>query len=195
MSGEATPAPQSPAQKFHVKQQIAALYRRSIAGVGQASMSVIAALLAYTPAHWLGLQDGFWASITAIAVTQGEFHSTADLGRRQCIGALVGGSIGFCFALCFGHATWVYAAAVLTSISICTTINRSDSGQLAGITATIVLLVPHTGSPESIVISRLSEVALGACSGAVVVWVYRPLKEAVGRAVRRTWSRLPTTRW
>jgi uncharacterized membrane protein YgaE (UPF0421/DUF939 family) len=141
-------------------------------------MSVIAALLAYTPAHWLGLQDGFWASITAIAVTQGEFHTTTDLGRRQCIGALVGGSIGLCFALGFGYAIWVYAAAVLASISACATINRRDSGQLAGITATIVLLVPHTGAPENIVISRVLEVALGACSGAVVVWLCRRLKVA-----------------
>jgi uncharacterized membrane protein YccC len=153
------------------KRGLAALYERVLLGGGQAVLSVIAALLAYVPAHGLGLQDGFWASITAIAVTQGKFHDTANLGRRQCIGAAVGGIVGFCFVMTLGGAIWVYAVAVLVSISACAAINRSDSGQLAGITATIVLLVPHTGSPENTVISRLSEVALGACSGALVVWL------------------------
>ena len=154
-----------------LKRHLTALYSRVLLGGGQAVLSVIAAFIAYWPARGFGLQDGFWASITAIAVTQGKFHDTANLGRRQCIGAIVGGAVGFGFAMTLGSALWVYLAAVLVSISACAAINRSDSGQLAGITATIILLVPHTGSLEQTVISRLSEVVLGACSGGLVVWL------------------------
>lgn len=151
------------------------LYRRVLVGLGQAGISVIAALIAYACTLWLGLQNGFWASITAIAITQGGFHATADLGRRQCIGASIGGIVGLCFAIGFGPTLWVYAIAVLVSISACAAINRSDAGQLAGITTTVILLVPHTDSPVDIALSRVSEVALGALSGACVVLLVQRL--------------------
>jgi uncharacterized membrane protein YgaE (UPF0421/DUF939 family) len=140
-------------------------------GVEQGAISVIAALLAYLPVAHLHLADGFWSSITAIAVTQGRFHDSAQLGQRQFIGAAVGGGVGLCAAVLCGSALWVYAGAVFLSIYLCALINRRDSGQLAGITATIILLVPHTASAEQTALARLGEVALGAAMGLVVSWL------------------------
>ncbi len=151
---------------------------RTALGLGQAMLSVVSAFAAYRIALGLGLQDAFWAAITAIGVTQARLHDALNFGRRQFIGAVVGGAVGLGFALAFGDALWVYAAAVVVSITACAAINRGDSGQLAGITATIILLVPHTGSPETIAIARLSEVALGAATATIVVWIARRLKLA-----------------
>ncbi|NHN90174.1 FUSC family protein [Acetobacter conturbans] len=165
--------------------QIIAMYSRIVVGLIQAALSICSALVAYMPARWFGLQDGFWAAITAIAVTQGECHATAKLGQKQCIGALIGGGVGLGFVLQFGAALWVYVAAVVVSITVCAALNKSDSGQLAGVTATIVLLVPHSGSAESIVVSRLSEVALGVISGVAVVWLGRHIKARQGLRLLR----------
>jgi hypothetical protein len=47
----------------------------------------------------------------------------------------------------------------------------ADASQLGAITATIILLVPHTGSPQLMLFSRLTEVAWGVCVGMSVVWL------------------------
>ncbi len=62
---------------------------------------------------------------------------------------------------------------MFVSITICAIVNRRDSGPLAGITATIVVLDRVNGPPELTAIFRLSEVGLGALSGMTVVWLQR----------------------
>src|SRR5208282_1253881 len=44
--------------------------QRIVSGAAQGLMSAAAALIAYLPTKPLGLQEGFWGSITAIAVVQ-----------------------------------------------------------------------------------------------------------------------------
>ncbi len=157
---------------------IEALAGRTMLGLGQAVLSVISAFAAYLVAHHFALQEAFWAPITAIGVIQSRLHDTVNLGGRKFLGAVIGGLVGLGFALAFGDALWVYAAAVVVSITACAAINRGNSGQLAGITATIVLLVPHTQSPLDIALVRVTEVALGVCSATLVIWVARRLTGA-----------------
>src|SRR4051794_28245073 len=71
----------------------AALGSRLDAGVRHGVLSAVAALLAYWPTHVLGLREGFWAAIAAIAVVQTEFQTTRSTARDQFLGAAVGGAI------------------------------------------------------------------------------------------------------
>jgi hypothetical protein len=43
--------------------------------------------------------------------------------------------------------------------------------RLSGTTATIILLVPHVGSPESMFLARIGEVGWGVCAAVTVVWL------------------------
>ncbi|GAB0114470.1 FUSC family protein [Acidisoma sp. C75] len=153
---------------------------RAGTGIAQAAVSVAAAVIAYEVAAQLHLVDGFWSSITAIAVTQTRFHDSEQLGQRQLIGAAVGGCAGILAVLLFGTGLWVYAAAVLVAIAVCALIGRSDSGQLAGITATIILLVPHAGSAEQTAFARLAGVAIGALTGVIVSALCSLLRRGTG---------------
>jgi hypothetical protein len=71
----------------------------------------------------------------------------------------------------FGDALPVYAAAVALAVLACWLLNIAESSQLAAVTATIILLVPHTGSLELMLFSRLTEVAWGVTVGLAVVWL------------------------
>ena len=147
------------------------IVRRLAGGCRQAIITVVAAFAAYLPTHLVGLHQGFWSAITAISVAQAEFRDTQSTARKQCMGAAIGGIVGLGLTLGFGDHLPVYAAAVLLSVIMSWVLNVSDAAQLAGITATIILLVPHNGSPELMLVSRITEVGWGVCVGIAVVWV------------------------
>ena len=142
------------------------ILQRFLMGSRQGAVSVVAAFFAYVPAHLIGLQQAFWSAITAISVAQMEFHATRSIAQKQATGAAIGGAVG----LSFGDQLWVYAAAVMLAVLVCWLLNVGDASQLGGITATIIMLVPHTGSPETLLVSRLSEVGWGVCVGIAIAW-------------------------
>jgi uncharacterized membrane protein YgaE (UPF0421/DUF939 family) len=155
-------------------------FRRLTFGLRQGLVSVAAAFCAYWPTHLLGLQQDFWSAITAISVVQMEFRDSTSTARKQFTGAAIGGIAGLCLSLAFGIHLWVYAAAMLLSVLLCWALNVADASQLAAITSTIILLVPHTGSTERMLASRLSEVGWGVCVGIFIAWLEN-------RFIRKIW--------
>lgn len=147
------------------------LLRRVAAGAHHGAISACAALLAFVPAHAVGLSQSFWSAITAISVAQTEFRAAQTTARDQFIGAAVGGLAGLCTFFAFGHSLIVYALAVVLAMLVCWALNVASASRLAGITATIILLVPHVGSPESMVVSRVVEVGWGVCVAVATVWL------------------------
>ncbi len=145
--------------------------RRMAGGAHHGLISACAALCAYLPTQALGLQESFWSAITAVSVVQTEFQATETTARDQFIGAAIGGIIGVCAAFVPGPRLLLYVAAIVLSMLTCWGLNMASASRLAGITATIILLVPHTGSPERMFASRLSEVGWGVCVAVVVVWL------------------------
>ena len=144
---------------------------RSVLGIRQAGITVIAAFAAYIPTHLIGLHQGFWSALTAISVAQMEFRDTQSTARKQFTGAIIGGLVGLVLTLGFGDHLIVYAAAIMLAVLLCWLLNVSNASQLAAATATIILLVPHVGSPQLMLFSRLSEVGWGVCVGLAVVWL------------------------
>ena len=157
---------------------------RLLNGLGQGASSVIAALLAYLPSQALESKEAFWGAITAISVVQTQFKATQTMAREQFTGAAVGGVIALCFVLGLGQRLWVYVLAVVLSMLVCWAANVAGASRLAGVTATIILLVPHTGSVESMALWRMAEVAWGVCVAVATAWSVARLSTALGRERR-----------
>jgi uncharacterized membrane protein YgaE (UPF0421/DUF939 family) len=147
------------------------LLRRLAAGAHHGAISASAALLAFIPAHAIGLSQSFWSAITAISVAQTEFRAAETTARDQFVGAAIGGLAGLCTFSAFGQTLPVYAIAVILAMLVCWALNVASASRLAGITATIILLVPHAGSAERMFVSRLVEVGWGVCVAVATVWV------------------------
>ena len=160
---------------------VAALHRLGT-GARQAGISLLAAFAAFTPAHLIGLNQAFWGAITAIAVSQATFREAESTARKQVIGAVIGGVTALCLIELCGQGLGIYAIAVVLAILLCWLLDVGDSSQLAGITATIVLLVPHIGSAEAMMAARLSEVTWGVVVGISIVW----LEERIFRTAKAT---------
>jgi uncharacterized membrane protein YccC len=147
------------------------LRAKVVGGLTQGLMSATAGILAYLPTKPLGLQEGFWGSITAIAVVQSELSATRNSARDQFAGAAIGGLIGAGIVSLAGQSLAAYALAVVAATAACWMFNVSSAARLAGSTATIVALVPHRGSVESMMVSRILEVGWGVAVGILVVWL------------------------
>jgi uncharacterized membrane protein YccC len=154
-----------------LRQLLNVLMQRLASGARHGLVSASAALMAYLPTRLFGLNEGFWSAITAISVVQSEFLATETTARDQFIGAAIGGIIGVCASLAFSQQLLGYAAGIVVSMLTCSALNVASSSRLAGVTATIILLVPHTGSPTGMFGSRITEVGWGVCVAVATVWL------------------------
>jgi uncharacterized membrane protein YccC len=139
-------------------------------GARHGLLSVLAASIAYLPMHALGVHEGFWSAITALAVAQTQLSLSESTARNQLIGGVAGGVVALAMLVLFGMQLPVYLAAVLLAVCACWLFNVPSASQLSGITVTIIMLVPNMGTPEQVFLSRLSEVIWGICAGFSVVW-------------------------
>lgn len=133
-------------------------------------MAAAAAIGAYVPTQLLGLKEGFWSAITALAVVQTEFGAVRSTARDQVLGATVGGVVGLVILLTLGQGLPAYGLAVILAMLACWGANVASAARLAGVTATILLLVPHAGSPQRMLAFRIFEVGWGITVALAVVW-------------------------
>ncbi len=141
-------------------------------GLEHAAMSTVAALGAYLPTQALGLREGFWAAITAISVVQSEFGAARTTARDQFVGAAIGGVIGVAMVLLAGQTLLSYALAAGLSVLCAWLFNVASAARVSGITATLILLVPHSGtSAQHMMLSRIGEVSWGVTVAIAIVWL------------------------
>ncbi len=150
---------------------------RALGGAAQGMMSAAAAIIAYLPAKPLGLQEGFWGSITAIAVVQGGLSATQASARDQVVGAAIGSVFGAAVVSTLGQGLTGYAIAIVLCMSTCWLFNVASAARLGGSTVTIIDLVPHHGTVGGMVLWRISEVGWGVAVGLTTVWLVNKVKE------------------
>ncbi len=144
---------------------------RLLRGAWQALQALAGASMGYGLGLLLHTQQAFWAALTAIAVTQQSYADTRASSLDQAIGALIGGAVGLAAAY-LGHDSYVaYALAVVLVIMCCWGFNVGGAGKLGATTATIVMLVPHTGPFWTVATTRLGEVTLGIACALLVTWL------------------------
>jgi uncharacterized membrane protein YccC len=107
------------------------------------------------------LKQGYWACVSTIVVMQSETGATMSASRDRVVGTAIGVLVGCGTAyLWHGHLA-VYAVAVLICMALLDLTGLKSAGRLAGVAATIVLLVPSTASHQEVAWDRFLEVSLG----------------------------------
>ncbi len=80
---------------------------------------------------------------------------------------------GFSFSL-FGALPWNYILAVFLAIIVCGLLGLRNSSRLAGVTITIIMLVPEYGSRWGLALDRVIEVLLGIVMALAVTTLVFP---------------------
>jgi uncharacterized membrane protein YgaE (UPF0421/DUF939 family) len=153
---------------------------RLVLDLAHALRAVLAASLGYFVAVELGLGQGFWAAISAIAVSQSTYVDVRKSSRDQFIGAMIGGLVGGLIgmgAAMLGHYHYLaYVLAVIVGMMLCSIFNLGAAGRISGTTTTIIMLVPHTGAFWQFALFRLGEVTLGVTAALLMTLIFDTLQ-------------------
>jgi uncharacterized membrane protein YgaE (UPF0421/DUF939 family) len=106
--------------------------------------TAVAAGLCLWLSRLLGLKQEYWACVSTIVVMQSEASATLTASRDRVVGTAVGALIGWAAAV-WGHGhLLVYVLAILLCMVAPEAMGLKNAGRLAGVAATIILLVPSS---------------------------------------------------
>jgi uncharacterized membrane protein YgaE (UPF0421/DUF939 family) len=141
---------------------------RAALGAGNALVTAGAAWFSFTTSSAIGLREGYWAAISAIVVMQTELQQTEFSGRDRFIGTAIGGFIAWGCAICWHDRAWIYAAAVALSIFVCWLAGLGAAGRLAGVTVSVIVLIPQQEAIWRVALFRFLEVSWGIAVALIV---------------------------
>lgn len=130
--------------------------------------TAIAAGICLALVRVFGFQQGYWACVATIVVMQSETAATLTASRDRLVGTAVGALVGWAVANFWQGHLLVYVIAVLICMVVPEVIGLKGAGRLAGVTATIILLVPSTASHGRVALDRFLEVSFGIVVALVV---------------------------
>lgn len=137
--------------------------------------TTLAAVAAMLLARLLKLPEYYWAPISAIVVVQSTIPPR-ELAWQRFLGTALGAVLGAALATFFSPSAVVYAAGILLCGVLAWFLRVGGAYRFAGITLSIVLLIPHTRAPWIVGWHRFLEVSLGIAVALVVTTVW-PLKK------------------
>jgi uncharacterized membrane protein YgaE (UPF0421/DUF939 family) len=137
--------------------------------------TTLAAVAAMLLARLLQLPEYYWAPISAIVVVQSTIPPR-DLAWQRFVGTALGAVLAAALATFFPPNAVVYAAGILLCGVVAWLSRVSGAYRFAGITLSIVLLIPHTNGPWIVAWHRFLEVSLGIAVALLVTTVW-PLAE------------------
>jgi uncharacterized membrane protein YccC len=123
--------------------------------------TALAATICLVLVRWFGLAQGYWACVTAVVVMQSETAAPLVASRDRLVATAVGALVGWGAAEIWHGNVLVYAAAVLLCMVTPELMGLKGAGRMAGVAATIILLVPSTAPHWVVARDRFLEVSFG----------------------------------
>ena len=134
---------------------------RVVPALQEAALTAAAAWISYSTSSLIGLQEGYWAAISSIIVTQSEFKLAEISGLARFVGTAIGALIALPCALYWQSRTSIFALAVALSVFICQRIKVTGAARLAGVTVAVIMLIPRAEPIWRIALFRFLEVSWG----------------------------------
>ena len=137
----------------------------------QALDILLSCALAYSLASLVPLAAGYWALITAIAVSNSAFSQTLQAGINQIIGTILGGIVGIAVIVGKEHGLATGPLFVAGLIPLAALTGRWPSLRMCCTTLVILVLIPAQGSPFVRAYTRFVEILIGSVSAVAVTRV------------------------
>lgn len=138
----------------------------------------IAAVAAMLLARLFKLPEYYWAPISAIVIVQSTI-APLTLGWQRFVGTALGAVLGAAIGTFFSPSVPVYALGILLCGLLAFLLHVGGAYRFAGITFSIVLLIPHTSRPWIVGWHRFLEVSVGIAVALAVTMVWPLTKKAV----------------
>jgi uncharacterized membrane protein YccC len=145
--------------------------------VVHSSRTAVAAMVSVLVARVFRLPEAYWAPITTLVITQSSLGAALAVSRQRFVGTVLGAITGAIVASYFGPNPLVYAIGIFI-LGVLSFVARSHRSayRFAGVTLTIVMLVPRTAPAWRVALHRFAEVSIGIAV-ALMLTVVWPEKE------------------
>lgn len=133
--------------------------------------TTVAAVIALLLARLLKLPESYWAPISAIVIIQSTIPPRT-LGWQRFVGTALGAVLGVVLATYFSPSVLVYGLGILLCGILAFVLRVDGAYRFAGITLSIVLLIPHTSPSWIVGWHRFLQVSLGIAVALVVTTLW-----------------------
>ncbi|MGA8541026.1 MAG: FUSC family protein [Terriglobales bacterium] len=144
------------------------IYRDSVL---DAVRTTVAAMIALFLARLLKMPESYWAPISTIVIVQSTIHPLT-LGWQRFVGTALGAVLGAAFATFVKPSVVVYGLGILLCGLLAFLLRVGAAYRFAGITLSIVLLIPHASAPWIVGLHRFLEVSLGIAVALAVTMLW-----------------------
>jgi len=131
----------------------------------------VAAVIALLLARLVKLPESYWAPISTIVIIQSTIPPRT-LGWQRFVGTALGAVLGVALMTFFNPSAWFYGLGLLLCGLFSWMLRIGGAYRFAGITLSIVLLIPHTSAPWIVGWHRFLEVSLGIAVALVITAVW-----------------------
>ena len=139
--------------------------------------TALAAVAAMLLARLLKMPEYYWAPISTIVVVQSTIPPRT-LGWQRFVGTALGAVLGAALATFFPPSAVVYGLGILLCGLLAWLLRVGSAYRFAGITLSIILLVPRGRAPWITGWHRFLEVSLGIAVALVVTTLWPMAKKA-----------------
>ena len=123
--------------------------------------TAIAAAICLALVRLLKFEQGYWAIVSTIVVMQSETAATLMASWDRLIGTALGAVLAWLTATVWQGHLFIYAVMILLCMLISEMIGSKTAGRMAGVTASIILLVPNSAPHARVAMDRFLEVSFG----------------------------------
>lgn len=123
--------------------------------------TTVAACLCLVLGRVFRLSQGYWACVSAIVVLQSTVQDTWTTSRDRIVGTAIGAVIGWGAGNVWHGRSLVYAFAILLCMVVPQLMQLKNAGRMAGVAATIIMLIPSHLPYWKVAAERFFEVSFG----------------------------------
>jgi len=124
--------------------------------------TAIAAVTSFLAARLFRLPEAYWAPITTLVITQSSLGAAFAVSWKRFAGTAFGALVGGLVASYFPANVFLFGASVLILGLLCAQVGVDRSAyRFAGVTLSIVLLIPRGNPPWQVAFHRFAEVSIG----------------------------------
>jgi uncharacterized membrane protein YccC len=163
--------------------------------------TAVAAAISLLVARLFRLPGTWWAPITTLVITQSSLGAALKVSSERFIGTALGAVVGGLAARYLPPNVAMLGVCIFILGLVCALTRSGYSAyRFGGITATIVLMLPRSGSAWLAAFDRFAEVSIGIAVALILAWMWPerepdPSNADKPKASPHTISRRRRLRW
>jgi len=151
--------------------------------IEHSARTAAAAVISLFAAGATGFPEPYWASITAIIVTQSTLGTAWTISIQRFFGTALGAATGALLFTCFGPNLIAYGCGIFVLGLLCLLLGLARSGyRYAGIALAVIMLIQRSRPVWVVALHRFIEVSFGIVIGLILTAVWPECENALNAA-------------